>query len=189
MNTCTLPPSSPSTQGVPAFSQENLTRVYQFVYVQVRNREVAEDLTSQVFLKAVRHLDEQRSSQSIRSWLFQVAHTTIMDYWRMVKRAPAASLDFLLDAGRDFPNGDDAPGMNNSSAERVQDILQQLPERYREVLVYRFLLNYTVSEAALMMGVTEANVKVLQFRALKKAAALETATTGNDSSQDEVVGG
>ena len=60
MSTCTLQQANPNTQGLPAFYQENLTRIYQFVYVQVKNREVAEDLTSQVFLKAVRHLDYQR---------------------------------------------------------------------------------------------------------------------------------
>ena len=180
MKTCTLPQANPNTQDLPAFYQENLTRIYQFVYVQVKNREVAEDLTSQVFLKAVRHLDYQRSSQSIRSWLLQVAHTTVIDYWRAIKRAPTDSLDVLLEAGWEIPNKDATLGTNNNPAERVQRILQQLPERYREVLTYRFLLKYTVSEAAQIMGVTEANVKTLQFRALNRAATLEAAMTGGD---------
>jgi RNA polymerase sigma-70 factor (ECF subfamily) len=180
MSTCTLQQANPNTQGLPAFYQENLTRIYQFVYVQVKNREVAEDLTSQVFLKAVRHLDDQRSSQSIRSWLFQVARTTVIDYWRTVKRAPTDSLDLLLEAGCEIPNKDATLGADNNPAERVQRILQQLPARYREVLTYRFLLKYTVSEAAKIMGVTEANVKTLQFRALNRAATLETAMTDGD---------
>ncbi len=189
MNTCTLPQASPNTQDLPAFYQENLTRIYQFVYVQVKNREVAEDLTSQVFLKAVRHLDSQRSSQSVRSWLLQVARTTVIDYWRTVKRTPTDSLDLLLEAGWEIPNKDATFGTNNNPAERVQRILQQLPERYREVLTYRFLLRYTVSEAAQIMGVTEANVKTLQFRALNRAATLETAMTDGDRSHREIVSG
>lgn len=88
MKTCTLPPANTNTQDLAAFYQENLTRIYQFIYVQVKNREVAEDLTSRVFLKAVRHLDDQRSSQSIRSWLLQAAHTTVIDYWHAFYRAP-----------------------------------------------------------------------------------------------------
>src|SRR5947209_13662456 len=127
MNTCTLPPANPNTQDLPTFYQENLTRIYQFVYVQVKNREVAEDLTSQVFLKAVRHLDDQRSSQSIRSWLLQVAHTTIMDYWRAFYRAPTNSLDVLLEAGCEIPSKDGILETNNNPAQRVQRILQQLP--------------------------------------------------------------
>jgi RNA polymerase sigma-70 factor (ECF subfamily) len=180
MNTCTLTQANPNTQDLATFYQENLTRIYQFVYVHVKNREVAEDLTSQVFLKAVRHLDDQRSSQSIRSWLFRVAHSTIIDYWRSIKRVPTNSLDALLEADWEIPNKDATLGTNNNPAERVQRILQQLPKRYREVLTYRFLLKLTVSEAALIMGVTETNVKTLQFRALNRAATLESAMTDGD---------
>jgi RNA polymerase sigma-70 factor (ECF subfamily) len=181
MKTCALPQASPNTQDLPTFYQENLTRVYQFVYVQVKNREVAEDLTSQVFLKAVRYLDDQRGSQCVRSWLLQVARTTVIDYWRTVKRTPTNSLDLLLEAGWEIRNKDATPGTDNNPVERrVQRILQQLPARYREVLTYRFLLKYTVREAAKIMGVTEANVKTLQFRALNKAATLESAVPDGD---------
>lgn len=180
MNTCALPQANPNTQNLTQFYQENLKSIYQFVYVHVKNREVAEDLTSQVFLKAVRHLDSQRSSQSIRSWLFQIAHTTLIDYWRAFYRAPTNSLDALLETGWEIPNEDASFGMNNSEAQRVERILQQLPKRYREVLTYRFLVNMTVNEIAQIMGVTEANVRILQFRALHRAATLESATIDGD---------
>jgi RNA polymerase sigma-70 factor (ECF subfamily) len=180
MNTGTLPKANPNTQNLETSYHENLMRIYQFVYHQVKNREVAEDLTSQVFVKAVRHLDSQRNSQSIRSWLFQVAHTTVIDYWRSIKRAPTNSLDALLEVGWEIPNKDATLGTNNSPVERVQRILQQLPKRYKEVLTYRFLLKLTLSEAALIMGVTETNVKTLQFRALNRAATLESSMTDGD---------
>ena len=54
--------------------------------------------------------------------------------------------------------------LNSAAEDRVQDILQSLPVRYREVLIYRFLLHLSVRETALSMGVTETNVKVIQFR-------------------------
>ena len=60
----------------------------------------------------------------------------------------------------------------------MQRILQALPEHYREVLSCRFLLNLSIKDTALRMGLTEANVKVLQFRALKRAADLEYVVTG-----------
>jgi len=66
---------------------------------------------------------------------------------------------------------------NDSAAEQLQRILQQLPERDREVLTCRFLLKLSVNETAQRMGVSEANVKTLQFRALRRAADLESATT------------
>jgi RNA polymerase sigma-70 factor (ECF subfamily) len=55
----------------------------------------------------------------------------------------------------------------------VQRLLALLPDRYREVLTLRFLENCSIAETAHRMGLSEPNVKVLQFRALKKAATLE----------------
>ena len=108
-----------------------------------------------------------------RKWLFQVARTTIADYWRAHYRVATGSLDALLDAGWEGP-AEDAPAVLGSQPQdRVRRILQALPEHYREVLTCRFLLNLSVRETAVRMNLTEANVKVLQFRALKRAAGLE----------------
>jgi len=63
--------------------------------------------------------------------------------------------------------------MSNSSGECVQRLLEALPKRYREVLICRFLLDLSIRDTALRMGMTEANVKVVQFRALRYATALE----------------
>jgi RNA polymerase sigma-70 factor (ECF subfamily) len=146
------------------FSQENLHLIYRYIYSYVRNRQEAEDLTSQIFLKAVRRLDLEQSAHSRQTWLFQVAQTTMADYWRAhYSRAATHSLNNVLEAGWEGPAAED----------RVQDILQSLPVRYREVLTYRFLLHLSVRETAVSMDLTEANVKVIQFRALKRAAELD----------------
>ncbi|TMD69418.1 MAG: sigma-70 family RNA polymerase sigma factor [Chloroflexi bacterium] len=156
-----------------SFYQENLGPIYRFVYSNVRNQQEAEDLTSQVFLKALRSLDLERSMQSGQKWLFQVARTTIADYWRVHYRGATSSLDDLLEAGWEGPAAEQELSLANSGAEdRVQAILQALPARYREVLICRFLMNLTIREAALKMGITEANAKIVQFRALKYAANL-----------------
>ena len=55
------------------------------------------------------------------------------------------------------------------AVERVRDILALLPENYRQVLHYRFLLSYSLKETAAAMNITEANAKVPQHRALQKA--------------------
>ena len=162
-----------------SFYQENLGPIYRYVYSNVRNQQEAEDLTSQVFLKALRSLDLKRSMQSGQAWLFQVARTTIADYWRAHFRGAASSLDDLLEAGWEGPSAEQEISLASSGAEdRVQGILQALPARYREVLIYRFLMNLTIREAALKMGLTESNTKVLQFRALRYAANLEGVVRG-----------
>jgi RNA polymerase sigma-70 factor (ECF subfamily) len=159
--------------------QENLGLIYRYVYSKVGNREEAEDLTSQIFIKAVRGVDHNRGAASIQKWLFQVARTTIADYWRTYYRTTASSLEELLEAGWEGPAEEETIFTSSQPAERVQRILQLLPEHYREVLTCRFLLSLSIRETALRMGLTEANVKVLQFRALKRAADLEHVVTGN----------
>ena len=160
------------------FSQENLHLIYRYVYSYVRNRQEAEDLTSQIFLKAVRSLDLERSAHCRQAWLFQVARTTIADYWRAhYHGAPTNSLEELVEAGWEGPATEEGFTLPSSAAaDRVQSILLSLPARYREVLTCRFLLNLSVRETAVIMGLTETNVKVLQFRALKRAADLDTIT-------------
>ncbi len=162
-------------QDFQAFYQENVTLLYRFVLSHVGNREEAEDLTSQVFLKAVRGMNPERGSQAMRKWLYQVARTTIADYWRNYYRLPTGSLDALSDAGWDgSAAGESAMDSVVSShpGERVERLMQALPEHYRDVLTCRFLLNLSIRETATRLGLTEGNVKVVQFRALKRAAVV-----------------
>lgn len=161
------------TREFQTFYQENLSLIYRYVYSKVGNREEAEDLTSQVFLKAVRGMNTERGSLSVQKWLFQVARTTIADYWRAHYRVSTSSLDALLEAGWEGPPESELAAISTGPDERVQRLLQALPEHYREVLTCRFLLNFSIRETAAQLGLSEANVKVLQFRALKRAADLE----------------
>ncbi|MGH2508751.1 MAG: RNA polymerase sigma factor [Ktedonobacteraceae bacterium] len=162
-----------NTQEFSTLYQENLNLIYRFVYSKIGNREEAEDLTSQIFMKAVRGINTERGPLSVQKWLFQVARTTIADYWRAHYRISTSSLEALLDAGWEGPAEHGDISINTNPAERVQRLLQALPEHHREVLTCRFLLNLSIRETAVRMGLTEANVKVLQFRALKRAAELE----------------
>ena len=165
--------SMDSQQEFQKFYQENLSLIYRYVYSQVGNREEAEDLTSQIFLKVFSSIDQERSRLSLQKWLYLIARSTIADYWRARYRLPKSSLDEMLEAGWEGPAEVEATAPSSRAEERVQRILQALPERYREVLQCRFLLKLSVKATALKMGVKEANVKVLQFRALKRAADLE----------------
>src|SRR5436305_11888208 len=79
--------------------QENAAALYRFIYAKVGNRAAAEDLTGDVFLKATRWLAEDRSADSIRSWLYTAARSAIADCWREQGRQPSAPIEDF-DAGR-----------------------------------------------------------------------------------------
>ncbi|HEU5440011.1 MAG TPA: sigma-70 family RNA polymerase sigma factor [Ktedonobacterales bacterium] len=170
------PSASDSDRAAASFEElyeRNVGAIYHFIYSKVGNREEAEDLTSQVFIKAVRGLDQARAGQSIQAWLFQVARTTVADHWREFYRLRADSLEKLLDAGWEASDHESDPPVPSNADGRVTAVLSRLPPRYRDVLTNRFLLNLSIRETATKMGLTEANVKVLQYRALQKAAAVD----------------
>ncbi|HEX2222119.1 MAG TPA: sigma-70 family RNA polymerase sigma factor [Candidatus Limnocylindria bacterium] len=149
--------------------------IYRFIYARVGNRPDAEDLTAQVFMRAVEQLDTARDAGQIAAWLYRVAQNAIADYWRAFYRIPMVAADDWAprwdpaDTGSQqapaSPDGDHA-------TRRVEALLRRLPDHYRRVLELRFLQRLSVAETASRMGISPGNAKVLQYRALRKAALL-----------------
>ena len=167
-------PSEPSSVDHPTWTLERvyetfIDSVYRFVFRRVGNREDAEDLTAQVFFKALHSLEHQREEASIRAWLYQVARTVIADHWRQFYRLPAVSLEFLPRLRQPTPVPQEISTLATEEAARL---LSLLPDNYRRVLSLRFLDHLSIKEAAAEMGTSEGNVKILQFRALRRAAEL-----------------
>jgi RNA polymerase sigma-70 factor (ECF subfamily) len=151
--------------------EANIAIIYRYIYRRVGNREEAEDLTAQVFEKSLQSTDWNRESASIRSWLLQIARTTLADHWRNFYRIRTTSLDTLLDTGWD--NSPDENHWDEGPAKQmITMLLEQLPENQAKVLQCRFLWNYSIRETATHLGLTEANIKVIQYRALKHASEL-----------------
>jgi RNA polymerase sigma-70 factor (ECF subfamily) len=143
--------------------------IYRFLYRRVGNKEDADDLTSEVFMKAARQLDTDQPDAAIISWLFTVARTVLADHWRRwYRRAPSVALDDrLLHTAADI---EPTPRVNPDAEGLVDAVLATLPDRYRQVLELRFLKGCSIQEAAAQLGVTPGNLKVMQHRALLLAA-------------------
>jgi RNA polymerase sigma-70 factor, ECF subfamily len=159
-------------EGFQRLYEENLSLIYRYVYAWVRNREEAEDLTSEIFLKAVQGVDYRRNSREIQNWLYRVARTTLADHWRHRYRQHTFSLEQYLREEDEEPVDDELATGRSENADDVERLLEALPDHYREVLTCRFLLDLSIKDTAHRMGLTEANVKVMQLRALKQAAKL-----------------
>jgi RNA polymerase sigma-70 factor (ECF subfamily) len=148
--------------------------VYAFIYSKVGNRETAEDLTADVFLKALAHLDLTREEHSIVAWLFRVARNAVNDYWRTGQGAPVIPFEEAL-LGRGQRAAVETQG--GQAALQAHALLDRLPATYRTVLAHRLLEGASVGETAQAMGISASYVKVLQHRALKRAAELHTRAT------------
>jgi RNA polymerase sigma-70 factor, ECF subfamily len=142
--------------------QTHVTAIYQYIYGRVGNRADAEDLTAQVFVKAINGMRTDVSVPELRSWLYRVAQTTLADHWREYYAEGAGEL------GEDVTQAP-TPRENPEAVQRVDSLLATLPESYRRVLELRFLRGYSVRETAQELNLSETNVKVLQFRALNRA--------------------
>ncbi len=152
----------------------NVVAIYRFVHARVGNRPDAEDLTAQVFTRAVEQLDTTRDDRQIVSWLYRVAQNAIADYWRAFYRLPVIGSDHVAPGWEpmDPASGDQPEPDDERSATRVRALLERLPERYARVLELRFLHRLSVAETAERMGVSHGNAKILQYRALRRAALL-----------------
>ena len=158
---------------------KHVVAIYRYVYARVGNRPDAEDLTAQVFVRAVEQLDTAREPGQIAAWLYRVAQNAIADYWRAFYRLPVVGVDHVAPGWEPADDGAQrAAAPDESASLRVQALLGRLPDRYRRVLELRFLQRMSVAETAHAMGITSGNAKVLQYRALRKAALIGDATDG-----------
>jgi RNA polymerase sigma-70 factor (ECF subfamily) len=142
--------------------QEHVAPLYRYVYSRTGNTPDAEDVTSTTFLRALPRLRADVSPAEIRSYLRTTARSVLADVWR--QRHGTVLMEF--DDERDAAGEPDPEREVN-----VSGILDGLPANYRSVLEFRFLRGYSIRETAAAMGVSVANAKILQLRALRRAAA------------------
>jgi len=151
-----------------AVYQDNVERIHRLMFAKVGNRADAEDLTAEVFLAALVPLRVTASVGEVRAYLLATARTVLARHWRATMGREITTIDeeqLEHDDARENDAVSDAP-------QRAAAILRELPERDRRILSLRFLHSYSIKDAASALGVTVANAKVLQHRALRRAAQL-----------------
>ncbi|MHB8573234.1 MAG: RNA polymerase sigma factor [Candidatus Dormibacteria bacterium] len=150
--------------------EDNAVRVYRRVFQRVGNRPDAEDLTGEIFLATMGRIRFPVAAGQARAYLAATTRTVLADFWRRHYGAPpeASSIDVDEISAVASGEADDA----DSAQARVEALLAELPPRFRQVLELRFLRGYSVAEIAREMSVTPGNARLLQFRALRRAAEL-----------------
>lgn len=142
-----------------------------FISNKIGDPTVAEDLTSTVFLKALRWLREDQNQISVRGWLYTTARTTIVDHWQAQRQSETRSLSGLEEQ---LLVSDDTAEVSQQTEMRVQHLLSLLPERDRTILTLHYLEGYSAAEIAEALGTSAGHIRVLQLRALRRAAQVET---------------
>jgi RNA polymerase sigma-70 factor (ECF subfamily) len=156
--------------------RDNIDRLYRLMYSKVGNRSDAEDLTSEVFKNALGPLRMGSSKGEVRSYLLTTAQTVLATHWRRTLGLPVSSIDPDLELA--FMTGPLVAEESKAAPQKVARILDTLPDRYRRILELRFLEACTIKESAEALGVSVANAKVLQHRALRMAAKVGSEVEG-----------
>src|SRR5215469_15130334 len=156
--------------------------LHHFIAHKVGDPTVGEDLTSTVFLKALRWLREDQSAGSVRSWLYATARTTIVDYWQTQSQYEMHSLSGLEEQ---LHFRDDTASAKEQVEMRVHHLLSLLPERDRTILTLRYLQGYSAAEIGSALGTRAGHIRVLQLRALRRAAQVETMERNRDRMQEQ----
>jgi RNA polymerase sigma-70 factor (ECF subfamily) len=146
-----------------AVYRDNVTWVYRTLFARVGNRADAEDLTTEVFLAALRPLRLSASVGEVRAYLRATARTVLAAHWRETLGREITSID-------DIEKPADSEEAISTAPQCVAQVLDQLPDRYRQILEIRFLQGNSIKESAAELGISVANAKVLQHRALRLAA-------------------
>jgi RNA polymerase sigma-70 factor (ECF subfamily) len=149
-------------------------RVFRFILVSLRDREAAETLTQDCFLKAYQARERFRNECSLETWLMHIAVNLVRDYarnrriqfWRCTNSA-SASADRMAAW---LPDGKCSPEMSAQVKQQLQAVwtaAASLPERQRSVFLLRFVEDMDLLEIAAATGMKEGTVKVHLFRALR----------------------
>ena len=146
------------------YYREFLPKIYRFVFFRVgQNREVAEDLASEIFIKALDNFDSFEEDKPFSPWIYQIAKNHLINYYRVAGRTLPMDEEF------DAP---DALGEGRVTAFESRDdlmkILNKLPAEKRRVLELKYLDGFSYKEIAQMLGEKELNLRVMVSRAIKE---------------------
>lgn len=156
-----------------AWYVEHQSAVFRYVRFRVATREAAEDVTSVVFMKALRSFDRYDATRaSPRTWLLRIARNAVTDHLRALRRRGSlhVSLDRIPDLVADVPSHEDRV----IKQERIQRLLngtRTLRKADQEMLSLRYGAGLENSEIAEHLGITNNAVAVRLHRALKRLKA------------------
>ena len=146
-----------------------MERIYRFVYFRVEDQQTAEDITSQVFLKAWSNLDRfQFSRTPYLAWLYTIAHNAVIDHYRT--RKVTTALDDVQLSQPDHSEVVENEIDLTVEMKSVKAALQTLTDDQQKVLTLKFIEGLSNNEIARHLGKREGAIRALQMRGLQALA-------------------
>ncbi|GAB1421944.1 sigma-70 family RNA polymerase sigma factor [Anaerolineales bacterium] len=148
-----------------ALYQANVDAIFHYILMRTNRKEIAEELTSDVFVRAIKGLSRYEDrGQVFRAWLYRIAHARVIDYYRREDRRPQeTSLEIdLISIKPDMDQG----LLKREISQILTIAISDLTDDQQEVIILRFVEGLALSEVAVIMGKETNAIKALQHRAL-----------------------
>jgi len=156
--------------------------VFRYIYYRVSTRALAEDLTSETFVRALRRITGFRwQGRDFGAWLVTIARHLVADHFRLSRHRMEVSAGEMLDSNEVEPSSEDSV-LERLPNEALLDAVHQLNDQQRECVTLRFLQGLSVAETADIMGKSEGAVHTLSHRALHILSRILTPETDDGSS-------
>jgi RNA polymerase sigma-70 factor (ECF subfamily) len=172
------PALNDSRENFDALVRQHRPRVFRFILASLRDRETAENLTQDCFIRAYQARAQFRGASSIATWFMQIAANLVRDhesssrlkFWRRSLRADADVAD-LVNAIPDRGQSPETAALVQEQVQAIWRVAADLPARQREVFLLRFVEDMDLLEIVEVTGMKEGTVKTHLFRALQSVRA------------------
>lgn len=145
--------------------------VFTLVMRYINNRELAEELSQDVFVKAYRCLADFKRKSKFSTWLYTIVHTTCLSHLRKKKDETVLLEHDRIVAVSDHYNANEQPGEwleQKTQQQTMANAINQLPADDAQILMLFYQAEQSVEEIGVIMGITTSNVKVKLYRARQK---------------------
>ena len=149
--------------------ERHYTKVFAYVYSRVGNVELAKDLTAEVFEKAYVKGHSLREAAAYTTWLFMIAKNVVIGHYRRQKRENNG-LSRVKESLwlSDRPQDPEQDTLHGEAVSILMRHLRRLSDRDQELLALKFEGELSYTEISRVLGLSEVNVRVSIFRALKR---------------------
>lgn len=144
-----------------------IDRIFRYVVIRVKTREIAEDLAGEVFLRAWEFLIQHKQVSNLNAFLYKIAHNLVVDFYRK-KEVKLVPDQMLLGANPGQGARDILQDLQlDADMIVVEKALQDLKDEYREAIILRFIEELGIGEIAEVLEKPKGTVRVILSRGLK----------------------